>query len=198
LHQRRLGLTGGIATGKSTVTNYLETVHHCPVLDADLYARQAVERGSEVLQRIAQRYGDRILQVDGCLDRQQLGEIVFANPIERHWLEQQIHPWVRQRFEQSLQELPASQFSIVVLAIPLLFEAQMTDLVTEIWVVTCARSQQLERLRQRDRLSVEQAEARIQSQWPLEEKVKRADVVLANTSTRDDLYVQIDQAIANH
>ena len=196
LHLSRIiGLTGGIGTGKSTVSHYLTTAYHLPVLDADIYAREAVQLGSPVLKAIAQRYGSDILLADGTLNRRQLGQIVFSSPDERRWLEQQIHPYVRDRILAELNTLAGSHSSTVVLVVPLLFEAGMTDLVTEIWVVRCSEQQQLERLMQRDHLSLEQAQARINSQLPIEEKCDRADVVLDNSSTPEALLKQVDAAL---
>jgi dephospho-CoA kinase len=121
-----------------------------------------------------------------------LGEVVFSSPGEREWLEQQIHPYVRDRFQSELNTLAAST---VVLVVPLLFEAGMTDLVTEIWVVSCSPEQQLRRLMERNQLSLEQAQARINSQMPIQEKVARADLVLDNSSTPKGLLKQIDLAL---
>lgn len=192
LHSPRIiGLTGGIATGKSTVSNYLATAYNLPVLDADIYARVAVEIGSPVLEAIAHRYCD-ILLPDGALNRQKLGQIIFNNPQERQWLEQQIHPNVRERFVIAIKELSAQT---VVLVVPLLFEAEMTDLVTEIWVVYCPYQQQLKRLMQRNQLTLEQAQARINSQMPIQEKCDRADVILDNSSTPEALLEQVDTAL---
>ena len=192
LYSRRIiGLTGGIATGKSTVSDYLATTYNLPVLDADIYARVAVEIGSPVLDAIAHRYAD-ILLLDGTLNRQKLGQIIFSNPQERQWLEQQIHPDVRDRFVTAIKKLSAQT---VVLVVPLLFEAGMTDLVTEIWVVYCSQQQQVERLMQRNQLTREQAQARIQSQMPIQEKCDRADVILDNSSTQEALLKQVDTAL---
>ena len=191
--KRIIGLTGGIGTGKSTVSNYLAE-RHFPVFDADIYARVAVQPGSAILSQIAARYGASILLTDGSLNRQHLGEIVFSNPDERSWLEQQIHPYVRQRLENDLNSISQSE-ATVVMVIPLLFEAGMTDLVNETWVVYCSPTQQLERLIVRDRLNLAQAQARINSQMPLQEKCDRADVVLDNTSTLPILLKQIDLAL---
>ncbi|MBE9041052.1 dephospho-CoA kinase [Oscillatoriales cyanobacterium LEGE 11467] len=179
---RIIGLTGGIATGKSTVANYLAQTYHLPVLDADIFAREAVEPPSPILEQIRQRYGDTILQADGTLDRPELGAIVFDRPEERQWLEGRIHPYVRRRFEEAISNYRKSDRPMV-LAIPLLFEARMTDLVSEIWVVSCSRIQQQERLMKRDRLTREQAIARIESQMPTAEKCDRANWVLDNSST---------------
>jgi dephospho-CoA kinase len=191
--QRIIGLTGGIATGKSTVSNYLQEQHQIPVLDADAYARRAVEPGSPILTAIAERFGAAILQPDGSLDRSRLGELIFRDPNEKHWLEQQIHPFVRQCFATAMAEL--EDVPIVVQAIPLLFEADLTHQVTEIWVVTCTPAQQRQRLIDRNHLTPEQAEVRIHSQMPLNEKTARADVVLDNSGDIPQLWAQVDQAL---
>ena len=195
LNPRIIGLTGGIATGKTTVSHYLATAYHLPVLDADIYAREAVQPGSSILEAIVQRYGSDILLPDGTLNRQKLGQIVFSSTDKRHWLEQQIHPYVRDRLIKAINELPRQT---VVLVVPLLFEAGMTDLVTQIWVVRCSQQQQQERLMQRDRLSAEAAQARINSQMPIEDKAAIADVVLDNSSTSVALLKQVDAAIKSH
>ncbi|MDM9582585.1 dephospho-CoA kinase [Nostoc sp. GT001] len=191
--KRIIGLTGGIATGKTTVTNYLASTYNLPILDADIYAREAVSLGSPILGAIAQRYGEQILLPDGSLNRQKLGEIIFNRQDERKWIDNLIHPDVRDRF---LKAIAQSSSKILVLVVPLLFEAGMTDLVTEIWVVRCSQEQQLQRLIQRNHLNTEQARARINSQLSIEEKIAHADVVLDNSSTLEVLLKQIDVALA--
>ena len=193
--RRIIGLTGGIGTGKSTVSQYLATAYHLPVLDADIYAREAVQKNSPILNAIAHRYNSNILLPDGTLNRKKLGEIIFNNIDERHWLEQQIHPYVRDRFVEEIDKLPQQT---AVLVVPLLFEAEMTDIATESWVVYCSKQQQLERLMQRDRLTLEQALARIDSQMPIAEKCDRADVILDNSSTTEALLKQVDFALENY
>ncbi|MDJ0615349.1 MAG: dephospho-CoA kinase [Calothrix sp. MO_192.B10] len=191
--KRIIGLTGGIATGKTTVANYLAKTYNLPILDADIYARDAVAVGSPILQTIAKKYGSQILLVDGNLNRQKLGEIIFNQPEERSYIEGLIHPYVRDRLMNAMNQIPVKT---LVLVVPLLFEAGITNLVTEIWVVYCDRQQQLTRLIQRNNLTVEQAEARINSQMPLAEKVARADVVLDNNLGIENLYTQIDRSFS--
>ncbi|PSR17613.1 dephospho-CoA kinase [filamentous cyanobacterium CCP3] len=193
--QRIIGLTGGIATGKSTVSDYLARQHQIPVLDADIYARQAVEPGSAVLAAIVSRYGESLTHPDGTLDRSKLGDIVFQQPAEKTWLEQQIHPVVRDRFRAAMAELSAAP--IVVQVIPLLFEANLTDQVSEIWVVTCPVDRQRQRLMERNGLTLEQANARIYSQMPLAAKVARADVIIDNSADLPTLFSQVDEALQN-
>lgn len=187
--QRIIGLTGGIATGKTTVSNYLANNYNFPVFDADIYAREAVQPDSFILTELAQRYSPNILLSNGELDRQALAKIIFHNPQERSWVEQKIHPYVRQRIQAQLRTFSGY---IAVLAIPLLFEAKMTDLCNEIWVVSCHLQQQIKRLIERNNFTLAQAQARIDSQMPLGEKIAAADVVLDNSATLDYLYKQID------
>ncbi|MEB3209840.1 MAG: dephospho-CoA kinase [Leptolyngbyaceae bacterium] len=202
-HQRIIGLTGGIGMGKTTISNYLLAEYQIPVLDADIIARDIVVPGSLVLNRIVERYGPAMLAPDGQLDRMQLGKIVFNSPPERHWLEQQIHPLVRDRFEHDLQTASLRLEPIIVLVIPLLFEARMTDLVNEIWVVFCTPEQQVERLLQRSistingnsQLNRSQVKKRIESQMPIARKLQHADVVLDNSHSEQRLFQQIDRAI---
>jgi len=181
--------------GKTAVSEYLASHHHLPILDADVYAREAVAPGTPVLTEIADRYGSGVLLPDGQLNRQRLGEIVFNSLAERVWLEQCIHPYVRDRLVKEQQIPPlndAVHCPILVMVIPLLFEARMTDLVTEIWVVTCSEEIQIKRLMQRDHLSKEQAIARINSQMEISRKISRADVVLDNSTSLEDLFLQVD------
>jgi dephospho-CoA kinase len=185
--------------GKTTISNYLSAVHQLPVLDADLFAREAVKPGSTVLESIVERYGHAILLPNGGLDRVRLGEIVFNNPAERLWLEQRIHPYVRDRFRTELNSSLSTR-PIVILVVPLLFEARMTDLATEIWVVYCPPEQQIERLMQREvqdgiYLTLDQIDARIKSQMAIERKLQQATLVLDNSSTVAELLQQVDAAL---
>jgi dephospho-CoA kinase len=197
LQKCTIGLTGGIAMGKTTVSNYLADRYQLPILDADIYAREAVAVGSPVLGRIADRWPD-VLQADGSLDRAKLGAIVFAQPEERQWLEQQIHPFVRDRMTAERARHHAANPDLpVVWVVPLLFEAKMTTLVDEIWVIYCPREHQLQQLMRREpQLSQPQAIARIDSQMPIAEKCAQADVVLDNSTTLAALLRQVDVAIA--
>ena len=161
--QRLIGLTGGIGTGKSTVSRYLSDRYKLPILDADIYARDAVAKGSPILEEIVQRYGSSILLPDRSLDRPRLGKIIFSDRTEKLWLEEKIHPYVRNCFQSQLKEIESDT---VVLVIPLLFEAKMTDLVTEIWVVDSPLDLQIKRIMQRDSLSCDRAIERINTQLP--------------------------------
>ena len=171
--QRRIGLTGGIATGKSSAARLLEQHHGLPVLDADLYARQALEPGQPATEAVLERFGPGVVSSSGVVDRRALGAIVFNNQDERRWLEQLVHPIVRQRFDQELVQLDTNP--AVVLMIPLLFESGLEALCSETWLVDCDENQQLQRLMIRDQLNEEEAQARINAQWPLARKRELAD-----------------------
>ena len=175
--QRRIGLSGGIATGKSSVARLLAQRHGLPVLDADLYAREALAPGSPGAQAVLARYGE--------IDRAALGRIVFADAAERRWLEALVHPIVRARFDAELERLAAAP--VLVLMIPLLFEAGLEDLCSEVWLVDCDEGQQLRRLIERDQLSEAEALARIAAQWPLARKRPLADRLIDNRGSAQAL-----------
>ena len=203
--RRRIGLTGGIATGKSSVGRLLAERHGLPVLDADAYARAALAPGSPATLAVLARYGERVLanppadqarandEAAATIDRSALGTIVFADAAERRWLEQLLHPLVRARFDAELRRL--HQAPVVVLMIPLLFEAGLEGLCSEIWVVTCDPDEQLRRLQQRDGLSATAAEARIRSQWPLEQKKALATVWIDNRQGFNELQQAVSDAL---
>ncbi|MCT0208757.1 dephospho-CoA kinase [Synechococcus sp. CS-1332] len=197
--QRRIGLTGGIATGKSTVAALLEHRFGLPVLDADRFAREALAPGSPGAMAVLARYGGQVrargeaapASADACpsLDRAALGRIVFADAAERAWLEELVHPLVRACFGaelERLQEVPA-----VVLMVPLLFEAGLENLCSEVWLVDCDEVEQLRRLMARDGLDAGEATDRIHSQWPLARKRALANAVIDNNQASSNLPSQL-------
>ena len=192
--QRRIGLTGGIATGKSSAARLLEQHHGLPVLDADLYARQALEPGQPATEAVLERFGPGVVSSGGVVDRRALGAIVFNNQDERRWLEQLVHPIVRQRFDQELVQLDTKP--AVVLMIPLLFESGLEALCSETWLVDCDESQQLQRLMARDQLNEAEAQARMDAQWPLARKRSLADVLISNRGDAAALNAQLEDALS--
>ena len=192
--QRRIGLTGGIATGKSSAARLLEQRHGLPVLDADLYARQALEPGQPATEAVLERFGPGVVSSGGVVDRRALGAIVFNNQDERRWLEQLVHPIVRQRFDQELVQLDTNP--AVVLMIPLLFESGLEALCSETWLVDCDESQQLQRLMARDQLNEAEAQARMDAQWPLARKRPLADVLISNRGDAAALNAQLEDALS--
>jgi dephospho-CoA kinase len=190
---RRIGLTGGIASGKSSVGRLL-AAQGLPLLDADVYAREALAPGSPGGQAVLERYGAGIRAPGGAIDRAALGQIVFSDGAERRWLEELVHPLVRARFAAELEALVAEP--LVVLVVPLLFEAGLEALCSEVWLVDCNETQQLQRLMARDGLGEADARARIAAQWPLARKRQLADVVLNNRGGPEQLATQVEQAQA--
>lgn len=183
---RIIGLTGGIASGKSSVAALLERLG-AAVIDADQLAREVVQPGEEALAAIAARFGRGVLNPDGTLNRAALGEVVFADPQARRTLEGITHPAIRRRAEEKLARLREAGTRTAFYVAPLLFEAGITDRVHEVWVVYLDRETQLERLMARDDLSREGAEARIASQMPMEEKKRLGKVVIDNRGSRQEL-----------
>ena len=190
--QRRIGLTGGIASGKSSVGKLLQEKYGLLVLDADRYARDALAPGTTASQAVLNRYGQKLFCGDH-LDRKALGEIVFNNPNERLWLEQLVHPVVNQMMDQEIIRLADAK--AIVLMIPLLFETGLESLCTEIWLVDCDEKQQIERLITRDNCTNQQALARINAQWPLARKRLLADRVINNRNGSDELEIEVAVAL---
>ena len=197
LQRRRIGLTGGIASGKSTVGELLSSHFSLPVLDADRYAREALAAGTAASEAVLNRYGDAVRLEPAAeiraIDRTALGRIVFTDASERQWLESLIHPLVRQRFATELAQL--GQAPVVVLMIPLLFEAGLQDLCSEVWLVSCEQGEQRRRLIERDGLSETEARQRLEAQWPLERKRALADVVIDNDGDRQGLLAEVRRAL---
>ena len=191
--QRRIGLTGGIATGKSTASRLLEQRHKLPLLDADVFSREALQPASPGAAAVLKRYGEQVAAKDGLINRRALGRIVFNDQAERRWLEALLHPLVRERFDVELERLKAAP--VVVLVIPLLFEAGLEAICSETWLVDCDEQQQLQRLMTRDQLSEAEARARINAQWPLAKKRRLADVVIRNQTSTDALHIELKTAL---
>ncbi len=177
---RVIGLTGGIASGKSTVAQLFAELG-AAVIDADQLAREAVEPGSTALAAIVQQFGPTILRPDDTLDRSALGAIIFADPSARRRLEQITHPAIRALALARLAALRAAGTAVVIYMAPLLIEAGATDRVDEIWVVHIDPATQLQRLTARDILSREDAQSRVASQMPLEEKRRHGRIVIDNS-----------------
>lgn len=185
-----LGITGGIATGKSTVLHLLAKAGYA-TLSADDLAHAAIHNGKPAYRRIVKRYGRNILNTKGEINRVLLGGIVFGSPTERRWLERVIHPVVI----RGLRAFTRHSHKSVALDIPLLYEARLQKLVDHVWVVSCTPSQQLRRLRERSGLPLIDLKRRIKAQMPLAEKVRRADTVIRNTGAKSQLKTRVQQAL---
>ena len=181
-----IGLTGGIASGKSTAARLLGDLG-APVIDADQLAREAVRPGSDTLAAIVAAFGAEVLRDDGALDRVALGKQVFAAPDARRMLESIVHPEVRRLAQLKLQALKASGAQVVFYMAPLLIEAGADTLCDEIWVVDVDDTTQLQRASARDGMSGEEAQQRVSAQMPPAEKARRGDVVIDNRGTIEAL-----------
>jgi len=187
---RIIGLTGGIASGKTSVAAFLEQLG-AAVVDADLLAREVVEPGEPALQSIVAAFGNAVLNLDGTLNRAALGEIVFSDPAARRTLEAITHPAIRARADQKLARFREAGVTTAFYVAPLLIEAGNAARVDEIWVVYLDRESQLVRLMARDSLGREAALRRIASQMPMEEKKKQGKVVIDNRGSREELEAQV-------
>ncbi len=185
-----VGLTGGIATGKSSVATLL-AARGAVVIDADVLARDVVANGAPLLAEVAQRFGNAILSEDGSLDRAALGRVVFSDPSARRDLEALIHPAVRRRAAEL--EAAAPSGSVVVHVIPLLVETGQADRFDLVVVVDADEASQLARVRTRDSLDEPSARARIAAQATREARLAAADVVVDNSGAPDDLEDQVDR-----
>lgn len=185
-----IGLTGGIASGKSTVSNMIKELK-IPVIDADIIAREVVEVGEAAFQKIVDSFGSEILNETGSLDRKKLGAIVFNNKEKRLILNKIVHPIIRERIHEKIEIQKQSGSNTIVLDMPLLFENKLTYLVDKIIVIFVDPKIQIERLKIRDKFSDEEALARIGSQMDLKEKISLADEVIHNHGLLDDTKQQL-------
>jgi len=178
-----IGLTGGIACGKSTVSAMLVR-RGAFLIDADRIAREVVEPGSPVLAQVAAHFGQDMLLPDGSLHRKKLGETVFGNEEARKALEDLLHPSIRalmkERMAAAEREFPDK---LVVVDVPLLYESGLQSMFSSVMVVYVPRDVQLRRLMERDGLNAEQAESRLAAQWPIERKKELADSCIDNSGT---------------
>ncbi|KAJ2924636.1 hypothetical protein H1R20_g12469, partial [Candolleomyces eurysporus] len=181
-----VGLTGGIATGKSTVSTLLKS-RGIPIVDADIIARQVVEPGTPALAKIEAHFGLQVIQADGSLDRKQLGSIIFNDAAQRAKLNAIVHPAVRKAMGWEVVRHWFKGEKICVMDVPLLIEGPLHKMVGKVVVVYCSEEIQLQRLIQRDNSTREDALSRLRSQMPIADKVAYADVVLDNSGGWMDL-----------
>jgi dephospho-CoA kinase len=189
-----VGLTGGIASGKSTVSSMLKEMN-ITVIDADVESRLAVQQGEPAYKRIIETFGTDILLPDGEIDRQKLGSIIFQDEQKRKLLNKIVHPEVRRRMNEKKEAAIKFEEKIVVLDIPLLFESKLTYMVEKTLLVYADRGIQLKRLMERNGLTIDEAEARIQSQMPISEKRELADEVIDNNRSLSDTKKQLDELL---
>ncbi|WP_085062651.1 dephospho-CoA kinase [Staphylococcus aureus] len=188
-----IGLTGGIASGKSTVSELL-SVFGFKVVDADKAAREAVKKGSKGLAQVREVFGDTAIDENGEMNRRYMGDLVFNHPEKRLELNAIIHPIVRDIMEEEKQEYLKQGYN-VIMDIPLLFENELENTVDEVWVVYTSESIQMDRLMQRNNLSLEDAKARVYSQISIDKKSRMADHVIDNLGDKLELKQNLERLL---
>lgn len=189
-----IGLTGGIASGKSTISSILKAVGW-PVIDADLIARQIVMPGSKGLEQIVNRFGPQMLNSDGTLDRKKLGKMVFDDPKKLSDLDKIEHPLIQEAINSQLDEFKKQHLPVVVLDVPLLFETGMDEECDLTVLAVVDQATQLKRLMKRDQISKMDAVKKISSQMSLKEKMQRADVIIDNNGTLEQTRSQVAELV---
>ncbi len=186
---QRIGLTGGIGSGKSSVAEQFRTLG-VPVIDTDAIAAELVQPGQPGLQRVADLFGSEILKRDGTLDRHRLRRLVFADPAQRHRLEQALHPLIRSEMRRRIEQLDAPY---CILEIPLLLESGWNGEVDRILVVDTPQQLQIERAARRDNISREEVKQVIEAQSGREERLAAADDIISNDGDLEQLQRRVEQ-----
>ncbi len=181
-----IGLTGGIGSGKSTVSQLLAELG-AVIIDADKIGHETFKPGTEAWRDVVAAFGEQILTPNGEIDRKKLGEVVFDHPESLARLNQMMHPRMYETVQAKIEECRQQGAAVAVLEAAALIEANWTSLADEVWIVTAAESVVLERLKRQRGLAEEQTRARIRSQLSPEERLKHADVVIDNTGGLDEL-----------
>ncbi|MFH1829768.1 MAG: dephospho-CoA kinase [Pseudomonadota bacterium] len=187
---KKIGLTGNIGTGKSTVS-WMFGELGVPILDADEIAHEALKPQSAVWKAVYERYGGVILLEDGTVNREAIARIVFQDLDERKFLESQIHPYVKREIEKRMADLGRNGHAFAIAEIPLLYEARWESLFDAIIVVRCNEEQEIERCEQKFGMSRDEVLLRLGAQYPLERKVEHADVVIENDGPLEETEVQV-------
>ncbi len=190
---RSIGLTGGIASGKSTVVQQLQELG-AATIDADLLGHQTYEPGTETFRQVVEAFGEDLVAEDGTIDRSKLGPKVFGHPDGMKRLTDIVWPGIRALAEAELAQLRSAGTAVAVLEAAVMIEAGWQDLVDEVWVVAVSRDTARERLMARNNLSAEEADKRIDSQISNDERLKHADVLISNDCSMDAARSRVDRA----
>ena len=180
--QRRIGLTGGIASGKSTIASYIKKYKDIPILDADQYSKELIKPKSNSYKKVLAYFGPQIVDEyssENEINVALLKKIIFENSIHRTWIQNLLHPLIKEKMIEKCNQFEKNK--ILLLVIPLLFEAKFTDICTEIWLVKCPKEVQKKRLMKRNIISENEAEKIINLQLNFEDKSKFSDVILDNS-----------------
>jgi len=185
--QRRIGLTGGIASGKTTITNYIREHKNIPILDADNFSRELIKPNTYGYKKILDYFGNKIIDnrnnPERAINRKLLRNIIFKHSESKEWIEKLLHPLIKEKMIEECSQYKNNQ--TIVLVIPLLFEAKFEDICTEIWLVKCPKEIQKKRLITRDKISEKEASDSINLQLSFEEKRKFSDVILDNSDDQN-------------
>ena len=186
-NQRRIGLTGGIASGKTTITNYIRKHKNIPILDADNLSRELTKPNTYGYKKILEYFGNKIIDnknnSERAINRKLLRNIIFKHSESKEWIEKLLHPLIKEKMIEECSQYKNTQ--TLVLVIPLLFEAKFEDLCTEIWLVKCPKEIQKKRLITRDKISEQEAYKSINLQLSFEEKRKFSDIILDNSDDQN-------------
>ena len=186
-NQRRIGLTGGIASGKSKVTNYIRKYKNIPILDADNLSKELIKPNTYGYKKILEYFGNQIIDnknnSENAINRKLLRHIIFKHSETKEWIEKLLHPLIKEKMIEECSQYESNQ--TILLVIPLLFEANFEDICTEIWLVKCPREIRIKRLITRDKISEKEAYEIINFQLSFEEKRKLSDVILDNSDDQN-------------
>tara|TARA_B100000524_G_scaffold336742_1_gene226906 strand:- start:105 stop:719 length:615 start_codon:yes stop_codon:yes gene_type:complete len=191
-NQRRIGLTGGIASGKSTISEYIKTHTKFPILDADNISKELIKPNTIGYKKILDYFGNQIIDKkssEKAINRKVLRKIIFENEKDRAWVQKLLHPLIKDTMIKECNQYKNNE--IILLVIPLLFEAKFEDICTEIWLVKCTEEKQIKRLVKRDKISEEEARSIIKLQLNFEEKTKSSDVILDNSDNSNQWIFKI-------
>ncbi len=186
-NQRRIGLTGGIASGKTTITNYIRKHKNIPILDADYLSRELIKPNTYGYKKILDYFGNKIIDnknnSEKEINRKLLRKIIFKHSESKEWIEKLLHPLIKDKMIEECSQYKNNQ--TIVLVIPLLFEAKFEDICTEIWLIKCPKEIQKKRLITRDKISEKEASDTINLQLSFEEKSKFSDIILDNSDDQN-------------
>ena len=195
-NQRRIGLTGGIASGKSTITDYIRRNKKIPILDADYLSKQLIKPNTIGYKKILDHFGNQIIDKyspEKAINKKLLRNIIFEDEKDRKWIQDLLHPLIKEKMIEGCNAYNNNE--IILLVVPLLFEAQFEDICTEIWLVKCTKKQQIQRLVARDKISEEEACTIIKLQLNSYAKTKLSDVILDNSDDTKGWINKIEELI---
>ncbi len=195
-NQRRIGLTGGIASGKSTITNFINRNKKIPILDADNLSRELIKPNTIGYKKILENFGNEIIDKyssEKQINRKLLKKIIFRDEKNRQWINKLLHPLIKEKMIKECNQYKDNK--VILLVVPLLFEAKFEDLCTEIWLVKCTEEEQIKRLVKRDKISKQEASSIIKLQMNFEEKTKLSNVILDNSDKTNQWINKINELI---